>query len=137
MSKKLLAVLGLLVVLSMVLVACGGNEVVENNTTDTTTEDTTTEDTTTEDTTTEDTTTEEPDETEEPEPTEEPVVRTTRVGGWLDTVAFSIVGPDAAVTQIEADAIDIFPSGLATAQDYAAIDAAGLEGSITFGINYE
>ena len=116
MSKKLFTLLGLLVVFSMLLVACGGNEAPAN----------------------EGPAAEEPA-AEEPaaEPTEEPVVRTTRVGGWLDTVAFSIVGPDAAVTQIEADAIDIFPSGLATAEDYAAIDAAGLEGSITFGINYE
>ena len=136
MSKKLLAVLGLLVVLSMLLVACGGNEVVEN-TTENTTEDTTTEDTTTEDTTTEDTTTEEPEATEEPEPTEEPVVRTTRVGGWLDTVAMSVVDAASAVTQIEAGAVDLYASNLSTPQDIAAIEAAGLERSNQFGIYYE
>jgi peptide/nickel transport system substrate-binding protein len=51
--------------------------------------------------------------TEEPtaEPTPEP---TTRVGGWLDEVAFSAVTSDSAVTQLQAGAIDIYSRGLAS-----------------------
>jgi hypothetical protein len=131
MSKKLFAVLGLLVVFSMLLVACGGNDAVNNTANDTAdnmeenTADNTAEDTTED--TAEDTTEEE--EVEEPEPTEEPVERTTRVGGWLDTVAMSVVGADSAVTQIEAGAIDIYASNLSTPQDFQAIADAGLERS--------
>jgi peptide/nickel transport system substrate-binding protein len=83
---------------------------------------------------------EEPEEpAEEPmeEPTETPVPRTTRVGGWLDTLALSVVDAASAVTQIEAGAIDIYGSNLSTPQDIEAIEAAGLERSAQFGIYYE
>jgi peptide/nickel transport system substrate-binding protein len=125
MSKKLFAVLGLLIVFSMLLVACGANEPVVTN--DPVVEDTTTE---VEDTT-EETTTEE--EVDEPEVVE----AAPRVGGWLDTISLSIVGADSAVTQIEAGAIDIYGSNLSTPQDFAAIEAAGLEASFQYGLYYE
>jgi hypothetical protein len=67
---------------------------------------------------------------------EEPV-ESTRVGGWVDTIALSVVSADAAVTQIEAGAIDIYGSNLSTPQDLEAIEAAGLETSFQYGIYYE
>ncbi len=71
------------------------------------------------------------------EPTEEPAPQTTRVGGWLDEIAMSVVGADSAVTQIAAGAIDLYAGTLATPQDLAAIESAGLERSDQFGLFYE
>jgi peptide/nickel transport system substrate-binding protein len=48
-----------------------------------------------------------------------------------------VVSADAAVTQIEAGAIDIYGSNLSTPQDLEAIEAAGLETSFQYGIYYE
>jgi peptide/nickel transport system substrate-binding protein len=70
-------------------------------------------------------------------PTEVAVPRTTRHGGWLDEVAMSLVTADAAVTQIEAGAIDLYASNLSTPQDLEAIRDAGLENSLQFGLFYE
>jgi peptide/nickel transport system substrate-binding protein len=114
MSKKLFAVLSLLVLAGM-LVACGTTEVEE---TEVVVEPT-----------------EEVEVTEVV--TEEPVPATTRVGGWLDQVAMSVVSADAAVTQISAGAIDLYAGGLATPQDLAAIEEAGLSRSDQFGLFYE
>ncbi len=61
----------------------------------------------------------------------------TRRGGWLDTVAMSVVGSDTAVTQIDAGAIDLYASNLSTPQDFEAIEAAGLERSYQFGLYYD
>jgi peptide/nickel transport system substrate-binding protein len=47
-------------------------------------------------------------------PTEEPAPQTTRHGGWLDEIAYSSVTSDSAVTQITAGAIDIYTRGLAS-----------------------
>jgi peptide/nickel transport system substrate-binding protein len=72
------------------------------------------------------------------EPTDEPVIEeTTRVGGWLDTIAMSVVSSDSAVTQIDAGAIDIYAGILSTPQDLESIRAAGLEKSEQFGLFYE
>jgi len=72
-----------------------------------------------------------------PEPTEEPTpVPTTRKGGWLDEIVFSVVDADAAVTQIQAQAIDIYASGLSSA-DLPAIKDAGLKYSSQNGLFYE
>ncbi len=125
MSKKFFAVLGLLVVFSLLLVACGPNEETPPPATVEPTEKPDTG------------TTVEPTEAPTVEPTEVPVVRTTRVGGWLDQVAMSVVGADSAVTQISAGAIDIYASNLSTPQDLAAITEAGLERSDQFGLFYE
>jgi hypothetical protein len=116
MSKKLIAVLGLLVIASMLLVACGGNDTPTNEVVNEPTVNEPADDTTTE-----------PDEEAAP----------PRVGGWVDTIALSVVGADAAVTQIEAGAIDIYGSNLGTPQDLEAIEAAGLETSFQYGIYYE
>ena len=71
---------------------------------------------------------EEPTE-EAAEPTEEVVVdegpmlasvptaagtTTDRKGGWVDEVSFNVVDSASAVTQIQADAIDIYPVGMST-----------------------
>lgn len=54
-----------------------------------------------------------PAETEAPaEPT--PVPRTTRKGGWLDEVVFTVVESASAIQQIQAGAIDIYTFGLAS-----------------------
>jgi peptide/nickel transport system substrate-binding protein len=105
-------VLGLLIIASMVLAACtpAGTE---------TPEVTGTEEVTATDVAT-------------PE-----VPRTTRHGGWLDQISMTIVTADAAVTQIEAGAIDIYASNLGTPQDLQAIRDAGLENSEQFGLFYE
>ncbi|PWH14239.1 MAG: ABC transporter substrate-binding protein [Anaerolineae bacterium] len=51
----------------------------------------------------------------EPTPTPEPTVPpTTRKGGWLDEVVFTVVESDSAIQQIQAGAIDIYTFGLAS-----------------------
>src|SRR5688572_212629 len=71
--------------------------------------------------------------TEPPAPTEPP---TTRRGGWLDEIVFSVVSSDSAVTQIEAGAIDIYAGGLASAE-FPTITAAGLNYSTSNGLYYD
>jgi len=62
---------------------------------------------------------------------------TTRKGAWVDEVALSIVDSESAITQIEADAIDIYPVGMATVEQFNAIKDAGLENSFGGGLYYE
>ncbi len=48
-------------------------------------------------------------------PTEEPtpvVERTTRKGGWLDEIDFSVVDSASVITQLQAGAIDIYADSL-------------------------
>jgi peptide/nickel transport system substrate-binding protein len=97
-KKRLLIVMGLLVIASMVLSACGPAA------TEAPTEEAPVQ---TEEAPTEAPATEEPT----PVPTEPP---TTRHGGWLDEVAFSAVASDSAITQITAGAIDIYTRGVAS-----------------------
>jgi len=103
MKKKLMFVLGLLVIVSMILSACAPKA----------------------------TTT--PGATEEPAvtaaPTEPP---TTRHGGWFDEIDYSIVDADSAVTQVEAGAIDLYSFGLASPK-LADIKAAGLSYASFYG----
>jgi peptide/nickel transport system substrate-binding protein len=128
MSKKLFAVLGLLVVVSMLLVACGGTEAPATEPT---------QETAAEPTEAPADTGETP--TEEPvaEPTEEPMPPTTRVGGWLDTISLSTVSSDAVVTQLEAGAADLYANQLVSPQDVTAMKEAGLESCNVFGLYYE
>ncbi|TAK13211.1 MAG: ABC transporter substrate-binding protein [Anaerolineae bacterium] len=119
--NRLMALLGLLVIASMVLAACAPTPDVTEEPVDTSTPV--------------DTATTEPT---APDPTAEPEVpATTRHGGWLDQVTMTVVTADAAVTQIAAGAIDVYASNLSTPQDIEAADAAGLERSFQFGIYYE
>ena len=92
LRNRMFALLGLLVIASMVLAACGAPAA----------------------------TTEAAPATEAAAPateaaTAEPTpVPTTRHGGWLDEIAYSSVTADSAVTQITAGAIDIYTRGLAS-----------------------
>ncbi len=122
MSRKIMIVLGLLVVASMVLAACAPAE------------------------------TPAPTEPPAPAPTEpaapapteaptavptEPPFTTTRTGTWVDEVSMSVVDSGSAVTQITAGAIDIYGGNLATPQDMQAIRDAGLSNSEQYGLYYE
>jgi peptide/nickel transport system substrate-binding protein len=57
-------------------------------------------------------------------------------GGYLDEIVFSVVDSGSAVTQIQAGAIDIYASGLASA-DLPTIQDAGLPHSNQNGLYYE
>jgi peptide/nickel transport system substrate-binding protein len=70
-------------------------------------------------------------------PTEVPTaVPVTRKGGWLDEVVFSVVAKDSAVTQIQAGAIDVYAGGLASA-DLPTIKAADLKSADYNGLYYD
>jgi len=64
------------------------------------------------------------------------VPTTTRHGGWLDQIVFSVVSSDAVVTQIKAGAIDIYGNALAS-QDLQTIQNAGLSYSSASGLYYD
>jgi peptide/nickel transport system substrate-binding protein len=118
LRTRLMAILGLLVVASMILSACGPAATTEAAAPTEAPQQAT----------------EAPQATEEPPtpeatPTEEP---TTRKGGWLDEIVVSLVGADSAVTQLEAGAIDLYGTGLASS-DLPAIEAAGLNKSVEIG----
>jgi peptide/nickel transport system substrate-binding protein len=57
-------------------------------------------------------------------------------GGYLDEIVFSLVDGGSAITQLQAGAIDIYASGLSSA-DLPAIQAAGLNYSNQNGLFYE
>lgn len=60
---------------------------------------------------------------------------TTRHGGWLDQIDFSVVSADSAVTQLQAGAIDVYAYALGSAQ-LGAIQAAGLKYAPVLGPYY-
>ena len=104
-----LLIIGILAIVSMILAACGGNGAVINQPNDSDGGNSS----------------QsgngngngnggEMDEDPTAEPTEEMIPETTRVGGWLDTVAMSVVSSDSATTQIEAGAIDLYAGTLST-----------------------
>lgn len=57
-------------------------------------------------------------------------------GGYLDEIVFSVVDAGSAVTQLQADAIDIYASGLSSA-DLPSIQDAGFDYSKQNGLYYE
>jgi peptide/nickel transport system substrate-binding protein len=69
-------------------------------------------------------------------PTEAPVPPTTRHGGWLDEIDYSVVDAQSAITQISAGAIDLFSYALA-ADKLADIKAAGLCYTSSYGLYYD
>ncbi|MGB9639262.1 MAG: ABC transporter substrate-binding protein, partial [Anaerolineales bacterium] len=71
--------------------------------------------------------------TEVPTPTRVPV---TRKGGWLDEIVFSVVGREQAITQLQAGTIDVYASGLSSA-DFPAIKDAGLSYAQSNGYYYD
>ncbi|MBI3737505.1 MAG: hypothetical protein HY258_00465 [Chloroflexi bacterium] len=108
LQKRSMFVLGLLVVMSMVLSACGGT------TTPTTAPATSV-----------------------PTPAGPTAVPpTTRHGGWLDEIDYSVVDAQSAITQIQAGAIDLFSYGLAS-DKLADIKSAGLCYSSSYGLYYD
>ncbi len=105
LKKRFMIALGLLMVMSMVLSACGPS---------TTTAPV----------------------TEVPTAAPTAVPPTTRHGGWLDEIDFSVVSSDSAVTQLKAGAIDIYAGGLA-ANNLQAIKDAGLSYGESNGLYYD
>lgn len=109
MKTRLMTLLGLIVVASMVLAACGSPATAEP--------------------------TKAPAATEAPSATPEPT-KSVRKGGWLDEIVFSVVAGDSAITQLQAGAIDIYANSLASA-DLPAIKEAGLKYSNQNGLYYD
>jgi peptide/nickel transport system substrate-binding protein len=71
--------------------------------------------------------------TQPPEPTATPVPPHT--GAWLDQVIFSVVDQSSAITQLQANAIDIYAGGLAAAE-FPNITKAGLNYAESSGLQY-
>jgi peptide/nickel transport system substrate-binding protein len=117
LKNRLFVLLGLLVIASMVLAACGGAVATEAPVVEETEAPA------------------EPQATEAPA-TEEPAApATTRKGGWLDEITVTVVGADSVITQLQAGAIDMYSSGLASS-DLPAILEAGLKSSVEIGGSY-
>ena len=126
-QNKLMLVLGLIVIASMVLSACGGGAATQAPTQAQPTQPVATEAPTV-------APTEAPTEAPTATPTEAP--RTTRKGGWLDEIVFTVVDAASAVTQLKAGAIDIYANGLSSA-DLPSIKEAGLEYATANGLYYD
>jgi peptide/nickel transport system substrate-binding protein len=60
---------------------------------------------------------------------------TTRHGGWLDEIVFSVVASDSAVSQLQAGAIDFYSFNLSS-NTLPEIKEAGLNYNQSFGGNY-
>jgi peptide/nickel transport system substrate-binding protein len=60
---------------------------------------------------------------------------TTRHGGWLDEIDFSVVSGDSAISQIQAGAIDVYSYGLASS-DFPTIKSSGLKYDSYYGASY-
>ena len=110
LQKRLMLVIGLLMAFSIILSACAPNT----------------------------TTTSVPPTTEAgPAATAAPtaVPPTTRHGGWLDEIDYSVVGADSAIAQVKAGAIDLFSFNLASTE-LSALKSSGLTYSASYGGNY-
>lgn len=119
LRNRLMAILGLFVVASMLLAACGTPAPATEAPAPAATE---------------------VPPTAEPTavpPTAEPTaVPVTRHGGWLDEVDYSIVDAQSVITQIDAGAVDMFSYGLA-ANKLADIKAANLCYTQSYGTYYD
>lgn len=124
LRNRLMAVLGLVLVASMVLAACG-----------TPTPAPTQPPAPTKAPEQPAKPTEAPTATPEPSPT--PIPRTTRYGGWLDTITMVKISPDAVITQLQAGEIDIYASTLGRAEQFKAAQDAGLAYTQNYGGSYE
>jgi peptide/nickel transport system substrate-binding protein len=113
LQKRMMLVVGVVAALSMVLTACGPNVTATPEAP-------------------------QPAATQAPQATEAPTQMppTTRKGGWLDEIDFSVVDAASAVTQLKAGAIDIYANGLAAA-DLPSIKDAGLSYSTANGLYYD
>lgn len=74
--------------------------------------------------------------TEAPAAAEPVVEKSTRVGGWLDEIVFSVVDADSAITQLEADAIDIYANGVSS-DKLPELKEAGVKYSTNNGLYYD
>jgi len=120
LRNRLLAVLGLVLIASMILSACGTPTPAPTEAPVAATEAPAA-----------------PAATDVPAPTAEPTkVPVTRKGGWLDEIVFSVVAADSAVTQLQAGAIDIYANGLSS-KDLPSIKDAGLSYSDSNGLYYD
>lgn len=109
-QKRLMLVIGLLMSFSMILSACGPSTA----------------------------TTSAPAATEAaPAATAAPtaVPPSTRHGGWLDEIDYSVVGADSAIAQVKAGAIDLYSFNLASTE-LAALKSAGVNYTQSYGGNY-
>src|SRR5258706_1559182 len=116
--NKLYSALSLLVLLSMVLAACAPAAATATEAPAATTE--------------------QPAATEAPTtaPTEVPTAApTTRHGGWLDEIDYSVVDSASAISQLQAGAIDFYSFTLAS-DSYPAIKSAGLPTTKSVGGYY-
>ncbi len=59
----------------------------------------------------------------------------TRRGGWLDEIDYSVVGTDSAIAQVQAGAIDLFSFNLPSTE-LSALKTSGLNYSASYGGNY-
>jgi peptide/nickel transport system substrate-binding protein len=111
LQKRLMLVVGVVVALSMLLTACGPSVTA---------------------------TPAAPANTEVPKATEAPTQAppTSRHGGWLDEIDFSVVDSESAITQLKAGAIDLYGEGLASA-DLPAIKDSGLNYWAFNGLYYD
>ncbi len=131
MKRKSFVVISLLIVLSMVLGAC--------TTTTPTTVATTVPQADPTAAPTQAAPTDVPAQPTEAAPTEAPTeapAATTRVGGWLDEIVFSVITADSAITQLEAGTIDIYANGLSS-KDLPALEDSGLAYSTSSGLYYD
>ncbi len=60
---------------------------------------------------------------------------TTRHGGWLDEIDFSVVASDSVISQVQAGAVDVYSYGLASS-DFPAIKSSGLKYDSYYGASY-
>ena len=134
MKRKSFVVISLLVVLSMVLAACQTTTppVVEPTQAQVSPTDAPAQPT-------EAAPTDAPAQPTEAAPTEAPTEAapaTTRKGGWLDEIVFSVISADSAITQLEAGTIDIYANGLSS-KDLPALQDSGLAYSTSSGLYYD
>ncbi len=115
LQKRLMLVVGVVVALSMVLSGCGPNVTP---------------------------TAPAPANTQAPQATAVPATEaptavppTTRHGGWLDEIDYSVVSSDSAISQVQAGAIDLYSFSLAS-QELDAIKAAGVNYAQYYGGYY-
>jgi len=119
LRNRLLTVLGLMLIASMVLSACGTPTAAPTEAPAAATEAPAA-----------------PAATDVPAPTAEPTKVTFILkGSWLDEIVFSVVASESAVTQLKAGAIDVYAGGLASS-DFPSIKDAGLAYSSSNGLYY-
>ncbi len=109
-QKRLMLVVGVIVAISMVLSGCGPTTTA---------------------------TSAPPAETQGAAATAAPTAAppTTRHGGWLDEIDYSVVSSDSAISQVQAGAIDLYSFSLAST-DLPAIKAAGVNYAQFYGGYY-